>query len=221
MDDAAQRPRAPYGGRTREEYADLLREKLTPPSLRFTLAFAGLFQLTHELLKSAILDKVREYYWRGFDGSTQLYDEDAYTRDVLEPSLQGGRPNRFRGSVAWLVRAEAITSTEADRLQSIYSHRHELTHELGKYLVDIDKNPDLDLYVEALALLRKIQNFWAQMEIDTGGLITLEGEDIDATADAAVPLSAYLLELCIEAVDESRVSAPNAPDPSGMQERRS
>ena len=64
----------PDRGRSRAEHEALLAAKLTPSALKFTLAFAGLFQLTHELLKSAILNQVRQYYWRGFNASGDLYD---------------------------------------------------------------------------------------------------------------------------------------------------
>lgn len=84
--------RAPYGGRSREEYQALLAEKRSPRTLKFTLAFASLFQLTHELLKAAILDGVREFYWRGIRDGKDLYDETGYQRDVMEPSRREGRP---------------------------------------------------------------------------------------------------------------------------------
>jgi len=44
--------------------------------------------------------------------------------------------NRFRASLLWLVEGEAITLSQADRLDEIHAHRHELSHELVKYIVD-------------------------------------------------------------------------------------
>jgi hypothetical protein len=39
-----------------------LEAKLQPARVRATLAFAGLFQVTHEMLKSMVLDDVKCFY---------------------------------------------------------------------------------------------------------------------------------------------------------------
>ena len=60
MNDVADEPDGwgkPHRGRSRAEHEAVLAAKLTPSALKFTLAFAGLFQLTHELLKSSIWNK--------------------------------------------------------------------------------------------------------------------------------------------------------------------
>lgn len=202
-----------YRGRTRAEYEALLVGKLTPSALRFTLAFAGLFQLTHELLKGAILEKVHQYYWRGFDASGDLYDDASYRRDVLDPSRSGGKTDAFRGSTVWLVKNEVITEGEAARLKAVYAHRHDLTHELAKYLIDVDANPDLDLFVEALAILHKIQTYWTRLDL-AGGAYDPESDtwNDDVDPDDATPLSLYLLQLCVQAMLLEEAS-PTEPGP--------
>lgn len=66
-----------------QDYKRRLEARLHPESIRATLGFAGLFQMTHELLKKAVLEDVREFYWRGFDDGRPVYNEQAYTDDVL------------------------------------------------------------------------------------------------------------------------------------------
>lgn len=39
-----------------------LDTKLEPSRIRSTLAFAGLFQLTHEMIKRSVLDDVKGFY---------------------------------------------------------------------------------------------------------------------------------------------------------------
>ena len=211
--DEPDRSGKPHRGRTRAEHEALLVGKLTPSALRFTLAFAGLFQLTHGLLKSAILEKVHRYYWRGFDASGDLYDDASYRRDVLDPSRSGGKTDAFRGSTVWLVKNEVITDDEAARLEAIYAHRHDLTHELAKYLIDVDANPDLDLFVEALAILHKIQTYWTRLDL-AGGAYDPESDtwDDDVDPDDATPLSLYLLQLCVQAMLPEE-SSPTEPEP--------
>ncbi len=56
--------------------------------------------------------------------------------------------DKFRASPLWLVTGEAITLTQADRLEDIYAHRHDLSHELIKYIVDPDFEPDVELFAD-------------------------------------------------------------------------
>ena len=125
----------------REQQRAQLAAKLQPERIRATLAFAGPYQIIHEMIKRAVLDQVRQLYWCGFDENAPRYDEDSHKTQVL--SKANKRP--FRASLLWLVEAEAITLAQADRLDEIYDHRHELTHALGKYIIDVNFEPKLDL----------------------------------------------------------------------------
>lgn len=120
------------------------------------------------------------------------YDEEEYSRQVLSRAPK----NKFRSSLLWLVEMDAITIQQADRLDAIYSHRHELTHELLKFIVDPEFEPDVTLFSDALIILKAIRRFWVSVEIDVG---TFEdfGDDIDA--DDVVPLWSMVLQLCIDA----------------------
>ena len=105
----------------------------------------------------------------------------------------------------WLVNTGVITNEESKRLEEVYSHRHELTHELVNFLVDTNAVPDLQLFADALAILKKIHLFWVQIELDSGGFFIPETGDWvdDVEADEVVPLSLELLYLCISALDEA------------------
>lgn len=130
------------------EYARRLNAKLKPSHIRSTLAFAGLYQIVHEQIKRAVLDDVRDYYWNGIDVSGDIYDEPSYREQVLSRCPK----NKFRASLLWLVNLDAITLAEADRLDDIYAHRHALSHELVKYIVDPAFDPD----VESFAAIHRI-----------------------------------------------------------------
>lgn len=43
-------------------YEQRLRAKLKPDIIRGTLAFAGLYQIAHEMIQRAALDRVREFF---------------------------------------------------------------------------------------------------------------------------------------------------------------
>lgn len=173
-----------------DAYRLRLEAKLQPQRMRATLAFAGLYQVTHEMIKQSVLEEVRLFYRLGFDETGWQYDEDGYKRHVL-----GRAPkDRFRASLLWLVDGEAITLAQADRLDAIYAHRHELSHELTKYIVDPDFEPSMELFTDALVIL-KVRRFWSGIEKDVGTFEHLGDVDLDEV----VPLSLMILQQCIDA----------------------
>lgn len=174
-----------------EAYRRRLEAKLQPERMRATLGFAGLFQMTHELIKTSVLDEVREFYWRGVEDGAMVYDERAYAENVLARSPK----NRFRASLLWLVDGNAITLAQAERLDDIYAHRHDLSHELIKYIVDPDFEPGAEMFTDALTILNAIRRFWTSIERDIGIFDDLGDIDLDEVA----PLSLAVLQMCIDA----------------------
>lgn len=179
------------GDQDPEAYRQRLEAKLRPDRIRATLGFAGLYQMTHELTKTAVLDEVREFYWRGIEDDVMVYDEQAYAENVLAMAPK----NKFRASLLWLVQGGAITLAQADRLDDIYAHRHDLSHELIKYIVDPDFEPDVELLTAAMTILKAIRRFWTSVERDIGSF-----EDFgDVDLDEVTPLSLAVLQMCIDA----------------------
>jgi hypothetical protein len=168
-----------------------LEAKLDPVHIRATLEFAGLYQITHELIKELVLDRVREFYWCGFRDGRHIYDEQRYAKNVLARAPK----NRFRASLLWLVDLNVITLKQADRLEEIYAFRHELTHELLKYIVDPGFEIDVQLFLDALSILGALSRFWTEVEIDIGSFEHLGKVD----PDEAVWAPLFVLQLCIEA----------------------
>jgi hypothetical protein len=176
------------------EYERQLRAKLSPARIRATLAFSGLYQLTHELMKQTVLQDVKAFFgyvamgqntwWTGEEGRAN------YKRSVLDRAR-----SPFTASLLWLEAMGAITSDQVTRLDDIAAHRHDLAHELQKYLVDIDHEPDIELFTDALAILKSIHRFWIEVERDTGAF---EGHG-DVDLDHVTPLSLVFLQTCIDA----------------------
>ena len=94
--------------------------------------------MIHELIKTAVLDEVRKFYWRGIEDGVVVDDEQAYAENVLVRALK----NEFRTSLLWLVEGDAITLAQADRLDDIYARRHDVSRELIKYVVDPAFEPE-------------------------------------------------------------------------------
>ncbi|AQA03905.1 hypothetical protein BVC93_17370 [Mycobacterium sp. MS1601] len=182
------------------EYERRLREKLQPDVIRSTLAFAGLYQVTHEMIQHAVLDKVREFYCLGLGSGVTMttQEQQRYEQQVLSLAPK----KKFRASLLWLVQGGAITQDQADRLDLIYAHRHSLTHELIKYLIDPDLDPDVDLFVDAIATLKALHRFWIDVQLSTGGFFLADGshvDDVDVDVDVVMPASLMILQQCLDA----------------------
>lgn len=187
-----------------ERYRQRLEAKLAPLRVRSTLAFAGLYQLTHELIKQAVLDRTKGFFGKSPLDDTWFYGEDDYKRSVLGKAPKSA----FKASLLWLVEMKAISQAQADRLDAIYAHRHELTHELAKYIVDVDFEPNVDLFGDALVILRDIMRFWTQVEKDIGTF----DEYGDLDLDEVTPASIAMLGMCIDAYLEGLSDTPESRD---------
>lgn len=127
-------------------------------------------------------------------------------------------PNKFRASLLWLVNNDAITQDQADRLELIRDHRDDLVHELVKYVIDPDENPDADLLVDALNTLNDLHRFWIDVELSTGGFFLPDGSDVgDVDAEEVIPLSLMILQQCLDAYLEDATSG--TPQAEGQQPR--
>lgn len=174
-----------------EAFDRLFAAKMQPESIVATLAFSGLFQMTHEAIKRAVLEEPPFFYGRSRDGEWLGNGEVQYKSEVL--ALAPGRT--FDASLAWLVSMKAITQRQADRAKSIYDHRHDLVHELPKYLIDVNYEPDNDLFLEALEMVKDINRFRIQIEIQIGSFEQLGHVDPEDVMSGP----AALLAMCIDA----------------------
>lgn len=185
-------------------YEERLLAKLQPARVRSTLAFTGLFQLTHEMLKSMVLDDVKSFYgYTNLDGDVRWFPEGGdveYQRQVLNL-----HPNRFTASLLWLQKMDALTADQAARLDAIYDHRHDLTHELAKYLVDPNLEPDFDLFIEALKTLKALSRFWTEVEAGYGTFEDFPDLDLEAVTNDRM----MLIELCISAYGDGLTDVDN------------
>ncbi|MEP7194325.1 MAG: hypothetical protein ABI903_15860 [Actinomycetota bacterium] len=187
-----------------KDYEERLKAKLQPARVRSTLAFAGLYQLTHEMLKSMVFDDVKSFFGyisaRGEGVWLPESGELEYRRNVLAL-----HPNRFTASLLWLQDMEALDAEQAARLNDIYDHRHALTHELAKFLVDPDLEPDYDLFVQALKTLMTLSRFWTEVEAGYGTFEDYPDLELDEVTNGRI----LLIDLAISAFAEGLTNADN------------
>lgn len=175
--------------------------KLAPERIRHVLAFAGLFQMTHEMIKSSVLDGVAGFYGHVRSVDKWMWGKERYNADVLSKAPK----KQFDASLIWLVESGAITKQQSDRLAAIYEHRHDLTHGLAKYVVYLDYEPNYELLLDALNILRDLSRFWTQVEMDIGTFEEVSGVKVDEI----MPLNIFVLDLCIQALYEGALPESN------------
>ena len=179
---------------SRTEFEDRLRRKLDPTALKDNLARAGLVLATYELLKSQIIGRVRDFFvWP--DDLGELGTDSRYETDVL------GRSNSpFSASCEWLVYMDALTAEDLDVLTQFQQHRHEVAHELVAYLVDPEREIDLDLVAGARRVLRRLGVFWGRINVDSDP----DYDHVDVADEDITSAASLLIEHLIEILGEPR-----------------
>jgi hypothetical protein len=144
-----------------DDYEARLTAKLSPESMTRTLIRAGAFLSAYELVRLQVVDAVRDFYWTGREDNGRKVLRPEYQAEVRDRDK-----NPYRASVAWLVEGEAITRAEADVLEKVHAHRHEVAHELPKLLINPDFEIDVGLLIAAAVVLRKLGVFWGRFTVD-------------------------------------------------------
>ena len=166
------------------EDAKHLKEQITRALIR-----AGTFLTGYELVKTSIIEGVKDYYLTGFTEEGLTYSLN-YETEVL--SLGKGV---FRASVAWLVNHDALSDEQADQLEAISTHRHELAHELYRFLIDPDVSIDTSQLSALIDILRSLDIFWGTIEIETSGEFDPDQVDYQGVRSVWGHLLDYLAEL--------------------------
>jgi len=91
----------------------------------------------------------------------------------------------------------ALSDSQSIVLERIYLHRHDLTHELLKYVVDSSQSPDVELLLEAVSIFKSLDHFWLEVEVEIGmldkfGDVSVEEIDSGTSLALTLCLQAYL-----------------------------
>ena len=178
---------------------DRLARKLEPQEIRLTLMHASLMQLVHEFIKQWVMAEVKAFY--GCDdiiGDGNWISSEAkarYEREVL--AVVPRKP--FDASAVWLEQVGAISRAQRERLNEIYAYRHELTHEVVGFIVDVARDPDISMLTDALAIARDLDRFWKRIAKDIGTYDAHGDVDLDNVHSGPT----LVLQLCVDAYLEA------------------
>jgi hypothetical protein len=152
--------------------------------LKSQLIIASLYLSAYEMLIHSVVERIKEFYIRGFDGEKYIYGED-YKNDVKSLYKQ----DIVVASSLWLRDNGAITDDDVENIKAFKLHRNDIAHELPKYLLDSDFNVEFSYFGEMEALYKKICMWWfkevevsVNPEFDTVDLETLDYDMAISTA---------------------------------------
>ena len=164
---------------------------LNPEVVRKRFVRVGLFLVAHEMLLSAIKDRLHDFFsdsWTAQDGWKPSPD---YRRKVLVLDPKG-KNDIFRASVAWLRSMNAIDETDVSSIRELTEERNRLAHEIRNVIGGSYNHDFSNLYPKLVTLVAKIDRWWVvNVEIATDP--DLMDRDIDE--DSVMPGSLAALQL--------------------------
>ncbi len=148
-------------------------EFLNPEATRPRLIVASIYIAGFEALKDAIVDRIRGFFWTGFDESGDKIDPK-YQSDVLARNR-----SPVHASLDWLTEMNVIDDGDVRAFDRVKACRNTLAHNLFSTLSSEGLPPDFEqCFTEMVALLRKIEVWWiTNVEIPTNP--DYDGSDID------------------------------------------
>ena len=163
---------------TREESMDhnvrrSWEEFLNPEVMRPRLIAASIYIAGFEVLKEAIVDHIRDFFWRGFDESGDNIDP-RYQSDVLARNK-----SPVYASLDWLTEMNVIDDADMRVFDRVKACRNTLAHKLFSTLGSEGLPSDFEQrFTEMVALLHKIEVWWiTNFEIPTNP--DYDGSDIN------------------------------------------
>lgn len=144
---------------------------LNPESLRGNLIASSIFLTAYELLRTSIIDRIRDFFTYEFNESGGVISED-YKCKVL--SLD---KSPLRASLLWLQEVSAIDDTDVELVDEIRKHRNELAHDLPKFITNADAEININLLESIYKLLTKIDRWWIK-EVDIPTNPDFDGQEV-------------------------------------------
>lgn len=162
---------------------------LSPKILRSNLIIASIYITAFEVLKTAIVGRIRDFY---------LVDFDVF-RGQIGPKYQTEVLARNRSpvyaSLEWLKESRVINDGDMTTFEEVKKLRNHLAHSLTQVL---SEGPPSDLpsrFHEMISLLDKIERWWI-INVDIATDSNFAGKEVDP--EKVVPGPVMALQLMIQ-----------------------
>ena len=127
---------------------------LNREELRDNLLAASLFLAAFEMLKTSVIEPIRNFLCFEFKDGKRVVSED-YRVNCLKLDN-----NPFIASLLWLKQMVVINDSDLTLANNIRRHRNELAHELPKFLATSNIDINIRLIIEICQLITKIDRWW-------------------------------------------------------------
>jgi hypothetical protein len=157
---------------------------LNPDVLRPTITMASIYIAAFEILKDALINRVREFYLFIHQYSEDDPSVDAkYGSDVLSLNK-----SVLYASLNWLTSMQAIDQKDIDAFERIKSCRNVIAHELHRIVSTGELPPDfIDCFKEMIRLLQKIETWWV-LNFEIPANPDFDGQEIDQKSIISGPI---------------------------------
>jgi hypothetical protein len=139
---------------------------LDTEEVKKNLIKVSLYLFSYELLRNSVVDKIRDFYIIGFDGTNDIISKD-YNNKVANRKIDG-KQNLFLSSLYWLNENGVISAEEIEEIKLIREFRNDVAHRTDRILADSELNFDLNQEKRIFELIKKIELWWIkEVEIST------------------------------------------------------
>lgn len=135
---------------------------LNPQSLKNNLIKCSVYIVFFEKLKESIVEKIKDFYWTGYENGKDIIDEK-YKKRFYKQGV-----DIFDESLNWLIEHGAISNTDKQKIIELKNHRNEIAHEMANFIASNEKDVKETLLLECYEILSKIDKWWiVEVELPT------------------------------------------------------
>ncbi len=177
-------------------------ESLNPEVMRPRLIAASIYVAGFDSLKDSIVDRIRMFFWTGFDRETGDKIDPKYKSDVLARSK-----SPVYASLDWLKEQGAIDDPDIASFERVKRCRNTLAHELLSVVWTTGLPEDYaQCFADMVALLRKVEVWWiVNVEIPTSpGYDGSESIDVDGIMPGPIVAMRLLMDIALGDEKEAR-----------------
>lgn len=146
------------------QYEERWERFLDPTVVAPSLFIATMFVTTFEILKDAIISRVRDFYLIGFSANEDQISKE-YSKNVLSRNK-----SKVYASLDWLIEQNAIDQSDLETFEKLKTTRNLLAHELFQVVTGQVESNHQEQFNTLIDLLRKIE-VWSivnfEMEINS------------------------------------------------------
>ena len=182
--------------KTKESWENYLNPEIT----RSALLAASIYIAGFEALKESIIERIRYFFWTGFDETGDKFDPK-YQTDVLALNK-----SPVHASLAWLKGMKAIDDADIAAFDRVKACRNKLAHDLLSTLAASGLSENYgECFNDMIALLHKIELWWiVEVEIPTNPDLADKEIDYKGIIPGPIMNMRLLCDLALGADEESK-----------------